>query len=294
MPAFITLTSKTDSITFTGTDLGRGWIYKNECLRAWYKLATPDVPLSKKANAHGFFDPKRLYAGKSEPMITGTYFGSSLADAQEQRVRLNGFFSDGESVKMTVENTDSGEKTSRTVYMTDCDPDWNHFWEFDFEISFVAPDPRRYGDLVNYPDTKIPSASSGLVWPLGSSSSGLYFDWGTPGESGQIVITNPGNATAYPTIIVGGGGVFTAGARIVEIETGDELTYPLPIDSVSVLTLNSRTHRARLGLSDVTDDLTSRDWFSIPPKGKRTYQINPLGPTTGSPTYRATLAPTNL
>ena len=132
------------------------------------------------------------------------------------------------------------------------------------------------------------------MWNLGTAPSGLYFDWGTEGASGQVSLTNTGMATTLPRIEVGGPGAFDAGFRITEIETGRELTFTRATDTGDVVVLDSRTQRARIGSGDVTAFLSSRDWFSIPAGATRRYQINPLGGVTGAPTMTLYTAPAYL
>lgn len=289
MSPTIRLTSKTDSILFTGTDVGSGWIYDNEALSSWMKLPGVRANFHNRANGHGTFRPDRLYLESAKLDLPGQYFGIDAVDSELARRRLTGMFSEGRSVTMEV-TTDLGIER-REVYLLDGTPEWTPYNHFEFDLALEAPDPRRYGPAVN-DMTSLPSPSSGLTWPLGSSPSGLYFDWGTPGTLGQIAYTNLGNAESYPTLFVTGG--LEVGFRVTELETGRELAIVGGVSEAQTVELNSRTRRAKIGASDVTGRMTSREWFTLPPGETRRYQFATLGGTSGTPSLKLTAAPAYL
>jgi hypothetical protein len=282
MPVFV-LRSPTDTIVFTGSDIDGGYVYDNDALSAWYQLATPRFDLHQRPNAPGAYDLDQTNPEEARPELIGQYFGSSPADATSARNRLTKMYNEGRV--LTLEVTDELGTTTRRVWMTDCKTPWTPFSHFRFSIGFVAPDPRRYG--TEYVDaTGMPSGSSGLVWDLGTSPSGLYFDWGTDGNLGQVPYTNTGGAATYPVLEVGGNGSFAGGFRVTEIETGKELTYARATNTGDFIVLNNRTRRATLNGGDVTGGLTKRQWFEVPPGASRRYQINPLGAVNGVPILR--------
>lgn len=281
--ATVELISATDAITFSATpDVSAGWVYDNETLDAWYELPSTDPKLSKRPNAHGAYGLGQVFAKEARPIVTGQYYGASSVDALAQRNRLNALFSEGFPVTMRV--TDELGVWTREVWLLEASTRFRYgFDHFPFDLSLVAPDPRRYGPVTSDTDG-MPSSGSGLVWNLGAAPSGLFFDWGTAGTPGRVEYTNTGTATTYPRIEVGGAGSFAAGFRITEIETGRELTFNRATNTGDVIIFDSRTQRATLAQGDVTAFLSSRDWFSIPGGETRRYQINPLGSVTGSPT----------
>lgn len=295
MPTLVELISATDSIAFYSTPDVNGYVYNNDTLDAWYALPSTDPKLSKRPNSHGAFGLGQIFTKEARPIVNGQYYGTSTADALTQRNRLNALFSDGKAVTMRV--TDEIGMTSRQVWLLEAATSFRYdFSHFPFDLSLVAPDPRRYGPTI-IDIEPMPTGGSGLVWNLGTAPSGLYFDWGTPGLLGQVTFTNSGTATTFPRIEVGGGapaGAFLAGFRITEIETGRELTFERSTNPGDVIVLDSRTQRATLGAGDVTAFLSSRDWFAVPAGATRRYQITPLGGVTGSPTISLYAAPANL
>ncbi|MCU1617797.1 MAG: hypothetical protein JWO98_5337 [Frankiales bacterium] len=278
-------------IVFTGTNIAAGWIYDDKSLDSWYSLPSIVATLNKRPNAHGDYSPDQLFAEGAVLTTQGQYFGTSRADAVAAYSKITGLFNEGFMTTQTVE--DELGVNSRAVFVKGVDITWGHDSHFSFTVSAVAPDPRRYG-LTFSQTSGLPSGSSGLVWNLGTSPSGLFWDWGTPGQLGQLAYTNAGNATTYPVIAVGAGGAFSNGFRVTEIETGRELTYGAATNTNDVVTLSCRTHRARINGGDVTGMLASREWFDIPAHATRHYQLDTLGGTTGTPTFTLTSAPASM
>lgn len=289
MPTLVELISPTDAITFSPDPGVSGWVYNNATLDAWYALPSTDLKLAKRPNAHGAYGLGQIFTKEHRPVVTGQYYGASAADALVARNRLNALFADGKPVTMRV--TDELGATTRTVWLLEADTTFRYdFSHFPFDLSLVAPDPRRYGPTLSDFEG-MPSAGSGLVWNLGTAVSGLYFDWGTAGVLGQVEFTNAGIATSFPRIEVGGAGAFAAGFRITEVETGRELIFERATNTGEIIVFNSRTQRATIGQGDVTAFLSSRDWFAVPAGATRRYQINPLGAVSGSPTITLYAAP---
>lgn len=292
MGAIVELISATDAITLTGDDPAGGWIYDNATLDAWYELPAVDSKISKRPNAHGSYGLGQIFAKEHKPIVAGQFYGASSIEALVARNRLNALFSDGTSITMRV--TDELGATTREVWLLEASSTFRYdFSHFPFDLSLVAPDPRRYGPMTSDSEG-MPAASGGLLWDLGTAPSGLFFDWGAEGSLGQVSFTNTGSATTFPRIEVGGAGSFAAGFRITEVETGRELTFERATNDGEVIVFDSRTQRATLAAGDVTAFLSSRGWFSIPANATHRYQINPLGSVTGAPTITIYAAPANL
>lgn len=290
----ITLTSPYDSISFRGEPSATGFVYDNESLQRWYKIADIEAKTNKRPNAHGAYGLGQTFTKEHRPLISGAYFGLSSADAKSARERLVGMFNDGLPITMSVTD-EAGLTSTRQVWLADYDaPFIADFSYFTFDLELIAPDSRRYGASVSV-STGMPTAGSGLIWNLGTAPSGLYFDWGTAGEPGIVSFTNTGKASTYPRIeVAANGGSILNGFRLTEIETGRELIYVRTVDTGQTIVLDSRTQRANLGAGDVTAALSKRQWFEIPRGALRRYQITPLGSVTGAPTITLYTAPANL
>lgn len=291
MPTLIEIITPLDTFPLYPTPDINGWVYDNDTLDRWYAQAEADPDVNRRPNAHGAFNLGQIFTGEHRPILSGQYFGTSQVDALTARDRLASLFNDGKPVAMRV--TDDLRATTREVWLVTREAPFTHdFTHFDFDIVFVAPDPRRYSAALVAMDG-MPSAGSGLVWDLGTAGSGLYFDWGTGGVLGQVSLANPGQAATFPRIEVGGPGGFDAGFRITEIETGREIVFVRPTNDGEIIVFDSRTQRATIsnGGGDVTGSMTKRQWFVIPAGASRRYQINPLGGVTGAPTITLYAAP---
>lgn len=281
MEPIIEITSPTDTIVMTGTDIGGGWIYDNDSLDAWLALAEVDVKLNKRPNAHGTYLPDQLFTGEHRTSITGKYFGASALDAAQARNRLSALFNDGKAVMITV--TDALGPTSRTGLVIDVDPEWMPDANFTFSLVIASPDPRRYGTL-REGATGLPSASSGLVWPLGSGSK--FWDWGSAGDVGRVAVANDGNTTTFPVMLIGAGGDLPGGFFITEVETGREITFAGATGGGEVR-IDNRTRRITINGGDVTGEATRKEWFAVPPETAYTYQFGTLGAVVGDPQLKA-------
>lgn len=287
MTTIVELISATDTITFYPTPDVNGWVYDNATLDAWYALPDVEAPQSKRPNAHGIYGLGQVFTGAALPVLVGQRYSTSVENALGARNRLSAMFQDGTAITMRV--SDEYMATTRTVHMVDFDAPFRYgFDHFPFDISFVSPDPRRYG-----PGSTtiggLPTPEGGLFWDLGTAGSGLYFDWGAAGDLGQLTFTNEGFTATFPRITVTGR--FFVGFRLTEIETGREITY---VDSTATgesIVFDSRTQRATNQGQDVTRFLSSRDWFTIPAGATRRYQITSLGATSGTPQMTLYVAP---
>lgn len=279
----VTLTSPDDSITFRALPDNGGFVYDNETLQRWYEPAEADPDVDGRPNANGSYGLGQVFTAEHRPIIVGQYYGTSSIDAKAQRQRLIAMRNEGNPILMTVKD-ESGVSTRREVWLVDyAAPFAADFSHFTFDLDMIAPDALRYGTESSDSDG-MPTQGSGLVWNLGTAPSGLYFDWGTPGNPGQISLTNEGGAASPPRIEVGGPGAINGGFRITEIETGRELTFSRTLGLADTVVFDSRTQRATLNGGDVTGLMTARQWYSIPKGATRRYQITPLGAVSGAPT----------
>lgn len=178
---YIRITTDTDTIVFTGDDIAAGYIYDNVSLDAWY--STPDVTMETEArpNAHGDYSPDQTYATAASIPFQGQFFGADRLAAAVARNRLAGLYNDGKRV--TVQVVDPLMTTTRTGYLRGVDIPWTPHQQLTWSFELYAPDPRRYGATQTLGPVGLPSASSGLVWPLGTANKTIYAWTGTPNAS---------------------------------------------------------------------------------------------------------------
>lgn len=142
-------------------------------------------------------------------------------------------------------------------------------------LTVVCADPRRYSTQTHaiqlFPTA---SVSGGLFY--GSGGDGLVYplNYGASAETLQNVGTlqNDGTSTAYPTITITG--PIEQNARVDW--DGGSVSYSQPVLGVP-LTLDSLTRTASIAGLDVSRNLTSRGFPSIPAGGSITASLQAYG-----------------
>jgi phage-related protein len=116
-----------------------------------------------------------------------------------------------------------------------------------------------------------------------------YWDFGADGTTNRLAVTNLGTAESFPLLKVSGG--VSSGFVVTDVTTGAVVQFSRLIPVGSQVTVNQRTGRASIdGQSDVSANITIRQFFSIPPGQTHILQFTPLGPS-GGPKLFVTLAP---
>lgn len=126
------------------------------------------------------------------------------------------------------------------------------------------------------------SNGDGTYQPQPAQPTGKYFDWGTPGSTGRVSVTNAGTAETVSMFDVVGG--LGGGFELVWVPTGQRVRFERPVAQSETIRLNPRTGRVTLNGSDVTGFLTASDWWTVPPKSTGDVQFLPIGTVTGTPT----------
>lgn len=151
-------------------------------------------------------------------------------------------------------------------------------------IPLKAADPKRYGPIVSpAPSTGLPQPGTGIPYPI------TYpIDYGTPGDPGQLVLTNEGTSYTVPDLVITGGGS-SGGFDFFIIGTGEHKRFErfVPVDST--VTFEQSTGRVYIDgpTNDVTRSLTYDDLIVVPPKSSIVIQFNAIGTVTGTPTLSA-------
>lgn len=256
-------------------------------LVGWYDAPTARFDADDRPQGDGKFRQKRVWRGARVVSVEGSWTGDNLAAAYAAREQLMAAQADGAESPFVVNDLLGvrSSSVSLTTAPTADDGLYQPFFKFAFDV--IAPDPVKYGRAQSQ-TTSVPTPSSGLVWPLGSSTP--YFNWGTPGSSGQISLTNSGTAQSWPTLTVTGG--LAGGFSLTWVPTGDQLIYSGPIPDGSSVNLSARTGRATMnGTSDVTGFLTTSNWWSIAPGQTGLVQFTPIGVQSGTPSLTGAVAP---
>lgn len=281
MGTVITLATETIAIVIYGDRPFEGCTYDK--LEGWYGVDGVDLALVKRPGAPGAFAPSQTFPDAKAVSIEGDFFGASRAAALQMREDLTALYNDGRPITMTV--ADDLRTTSRDVLIETISFPWTIHQEFEFSIDMQAADPRRYGEEVGS-GTPLAASGTGLTWPIT-----WPVDWGTIGVSGRLTVANPGNTETISRYVVSGGEMLD-GFVIVNVSTGQRLTYLGPVLNGSTVTLSTATRTA------VVDDsgpgsrfLASPQWWSVPARSSIELQFLALGGVSGSPRLDVYTAP---
>ena len=169
--------------------------------------------------------------------------------------------------------------------------DWYQPLDIDFQLSFYAPDPMRYGAPVSIA-TGFPVLAGGLEYDLytdGTTDTGVL-EYGAASATGRMVVVNAGNADVWPQFEILGP-VPGEGFEILRVGTGDRLHYVGDVSAGSRLVIDSASGVVAIdGYADRSGLLTVRDWFPVPAKGSVEIAFVPLG-SFSTATLTATVSP---
>lgn len=283
MGTTITFTVDTLSIVMTGDGVYVGCTYDR--LDGWYDVAKVDLGIENRPNAAGGFAPQQTFPGPRPISVEGQFFGASRAEALLMRENLAALYNDGRSVVMTV--ADDLRTTSREVLVSAIEFPWTIHQEFEFTIDAMAADPRRYDDDASSTvSTGLAAPGTGFVWP-----AVWPINWGTIGVSGKLIVANPGNTETMSTYTVTDGEM-PDGFEIVNVDTGERLTYIGPVALGTTIVLDTATRTALInGTGAGSRFLVSPQWWAIPPRATREIQFLARGGVTGSPTLTVSTRP---
>lgn len=141
---------------------------------------------------------------------------------------------------------------------------------FEYQFSITCRDPYKYGPEVQA-STGLPAAGGSLLFPLWSTGR-VSMDFGAPGPSGQVTLSNPGTVAAWPLFVVQG--PLLGGFTLSDIGSGSLLQFADDTPSGATVVLDASTGRAWLNGQDRTGSLTSAQWWPVPAQGASTVQFN--------------------
>jgi hypothetical protein len=154
-----------------------------------------------------------------------------------------------------------------------------------FALQWECPDPLRYDVAQTVGPVGLPTSGGGLVYPLA-----YPLDYGTTSTPGMLSLTNTG--TADTSVLFTVTGSLPLGFEISSA-TGQRLTYPDPLFSGDVLTLDTATGAVLLGgTADRRNSLTVADWMQVPAGGSLSVRFSSLGGAyDAAATLTATMRP---
>lgn len=241
-------------------------------LVGWYGGVGVSGDMPQRALGHGLFPRTALRTGR-DLTLSGSLFFRKEQWRDEADRYVSGILGDGGFG--TLSYTVDGLQLSATVRL---DGEVKHAttgsqW-IDLEVPLVAPDPFLYGDKYTeqvYP----PGFGEGIRWAQGPTSAGVLRFHGGPPTGG--VLTNQGNADAWPRFVVRG-----SWPNGVRIRAGrKQIHYPFAVWPQAPLTVDTRTGAITVGGADVTHQAVRREWFPVPARGAVNVAVDQFAPSSG-------------
>lgn len=261
-----------------------------EDLGDWDAVPDAKADIRERSQADGAHAIAADYHKSLPFSIKGNFLGSSRADVQAAKARVKSSLARGVMVPVVVADADGPRRRLASVRHVSFTGDRYGAKEIGFTVDFLATDPRMYGDTQVIP-TGVPASGGSLIWPLGSSGSGKFWDWGADGSSGKVTFTNFGDAPTFPDLIAYGG--MSGGFIAQDTTTGMTLRLDRLIPPGSSATIRQRTERAFIDTpgNDVSGQLTSTGFFAIGAGETHTIAFSPLGDLSGAPSFALSAAP---
>lgn len=265
-------------LTIQGTRLSRHWVAS---LEGWEDLPATSSNSQPRLSGHGSFGGA-VRASERVVVATGRVSIPAERDVLLREIQAVMTLSDSSLTEdLTIEN--AGRTLTAGASLTRFRVSMEN-WSagvFGWAAEWVCPDPLRYGAAI-VESTGFATSTGGLQFPLftdGTTGVG-FLDFGEPGTSGRVTLTNPGTAAASPQFAVDGP-VPDEGFDIACVETGERITFSEGVAAGSTVVLDSATGRVLLnGDADKSGSLTQADWFTIPPGGTRTVAFLSRGTTS--------------
>ena len=250
--------------------IGYGTAYRMLTLEGWEELPPARYEKNVRTNAHGAH-PSPVYSDERIVGIEGWCWGSDDRDQllADFRARMT-YEDDTEPLAVTV----AGKTLTAGAQLILAQPtivrgQWG-VGRFGWLLKWRCPDPLRYGDPVTV-STGLPSAGGGLAYPLAYPLA-----YGTTGAPGRVTLVNPGSADA--PILLDVTGPLDAGFEVSAIETGQRLTYPVPVPAGQVIELDTAAGTVLVeGTASRRGNLSNADWMLVPKGGTLTLQFTSLG-----------------
>lgn len=254
-------------------------------LSDWYSGSNSKTDIRENPEGDGAFDIDREWRSSLPMSIEGWCEAGSWATAERIILRMRSNLIPKTMRDMEV--TSPAGITARKVSIRRLQIRENPAeGAFDFGVDVVATDPSMYGPAV-VTSTGLPTISGGLAFPLS-----FPLDLGDAGDPGRLTTANPGSSDAFTDFEVTGGTI-QDGFAIVNVTTGRRLVYDTPLLAGQIIYFDSRTSEVYVGSpeNDVASNLTTREWWAVPPATSYDVQFEALGAVTGTPILTARTRP---
>lgn len=244
-------------------------------LEGWFSPAGTRRSGTERLWAHGSFS-ERGWRDQRIISVGGHIFTETRTAAAEMTDTLSAALADGTAGQFIVDDVDLGRRTA-SVYISGAPTvNWQGGLDIFFAIDMVAPDPRKYGELVTA-STGAAAPGGGLVFDLFTGVNAGVLDFGNSGNPGTVTFENVGTADTAPLFTVTG---YAPGFTITEVNSGARLVYSQTVAAGQTLVLNAADGSVLLdGYADRSAYLTRREWTRVNGKTRATYLFESSGNT---------------
>jgi len=260
------------SVTWRGLTLTTGTdaAYRILSLEGWEERPTARYDKQVRTRGHGTH-PSPLWSDERIVTIEGQCWSEEQRDQMLFGLQAAAAYGEDDSTEpLTV--VAANRTLSAGAQLLVCKPmlartEWG-MGRFGWLLQWRCPDPLRYGPARS-PYIGLPVSGGGLTYPL------TYpLDYGAPGSTGQLVLTNAGTAPA--PIVFGVRGALPQG---FELSAGSRrLTYVAQVPSGQVIAVDTAAGTVLVeGTADRRANLTYADWLEVPPMSSLTVQFTSLG-----------------
>ena len=163
---------------------GVSWLFSDT--KGWFDGPPVKGGKTDRPQSHGSFAERAFRDGRTVT-ITGSVHAPSRALASAAQMTLTALLAGGEFDAFTVDDEDQGVMSAQVQIEAQPLVDWYTPLDIDYQLTFYAPDPLRYGDPV--------SVSTGFPAPAGGLEYDLFTEGTTPGAR-ENLCTNPQPAIA--------------------------------------------------------------------------------------------------
>lgn len=241
-------------------------------LQGWYGGVGVYGTQPQRELGHGLFPRPALRTGRALTLKGSLWFREEswrdLADRYVSGILWDGQFG---TLTYTVDGLELSTRVRLDGEVKHATK--GHQW-IDVEVPLSAPDPFLYAPEAQVSITPL-GYGEGARLATGPFEGDVFRFYGGPPPGG--VLTNQGNAQAWPRFVVRG--AWPGGFRI---SCGRRsIVYPHPVYEQAPLTVDTRVGSVSVRGADQTHLLTRREWFSVPPHGTVTVRIDPYAPSEG-------------
>lgn len=256
-------------------------------LKGWYGSPGARGSFQDRVDGHGSFD-SQVYRSARVITVSGWLGGPDRATVAGLLHLLNGVIPEGQLGEFAVDDPDYGNLSAMVRLTGEPDDSWDQLaTRADFQVQFTAPDPLKYGPPLSV-GTNLPAPAGGLTFPLFQTTGRLEF--GAPGMTGRITVTNPG--TAATSLVFTITGPVLGGFVLTDVDSGRRIVYAGDVPSgATALVIDTAYGSAKLNGAERSGELTVKQWWPVPGRGTCTVQFNTLGPVGQSGSMTASLSP---